>query len=69
MGKAKDPRPRRMKDGAIQIISRYRGRDMCYIKGCTRKPAVKTQVFPWDVVAWLCKQHASQHRPPDENGE
>lgn len=69
MGKAKEPRPRRIKDEAIQIVSRYRGRDMCYIKGCTRKPTVKTRVFPWDVVAWLCKQHASQHRPPDENGE
>jgi len=69
MGKAKEPRPRRIKDGAIQIVSRQLGRDMCYVKGCTRKPSVKQQVYPHNVIAWLCKQHASQHRPPDERGE
>jgi len=64
-----DPRPRRIKDGAIQIISRYRGRDMCYIKGCERKPLVKQQVFPFDVIAWMCTRHAEQYRPPNERGE
>lgn len=69
MGKATTPRPRYMKDGAVMMTSRYTGKDMCYVKGCERVPTVKQQVFPWDVIAWLCKQHASQHRPPNERGE
>lgn len=67
--KRQEPRPRYMKDGAVMMQSRETGKNMCYVKGCSRAPGVKTQVFPWDVIAWLCKQHASQHRPPNENGE
>lgn len=62
------PRPQYMKDGAVMKQSQH-GKDMCYVKGCTRAPKVKSQFYPHDVTAWMCKQHANQHRPPNERGE